>query len=144
MELVNGYREGGTGKGEADPAVGSRQWAEDFLWRVVSSIRAVEIDVRIDGAVTSPSIRVSSNVGDVVAENLRRELGQEVQRAERQVRREVDRLVRQQIVAARAKVATLETGIEAEIALRISEVTRLEADLQAELQKFARGRIRIP
>ncbi len=100
--------------------------------------------MRVEGAVTSPSIRVSSNVGDVVAENLRRELGQEVQRAEQQVRREVDRLVRQQVVAARAKVATLQTGIEADIALRLSEVTRLEADLQAELKKFARGRIRIP
>ncbi len=110
----------------------------------VSSIRAVEIDVRIQGAITSPSIRVSSNVGDVVAENLRRELGQEVQRAEQQVRREVDRLVRQQVAAARTKVASLQTGIEAEMALRLSEVTRLEADLQAELQKFARGRIRIP
>ena len=87
------------------------------------------------GTVTRPNLLASD--GDRI-------LWEEVQRAEQQARRQVDRLVRQQIVAARAKVATLQTGIEADITLRISEVTRLEADLQAELQKFARGRIRIP
>lgn len=109
---------------------------QDLLWRAVSSLNQVQIEVRLAGPVTGPSIGVSSNVGDALAQTLRRELGREIADAEQRVRAEVDRLVAQPIADARQRVRTLETGIRSEVDQRLAEVRQAEENLRAELERL--------
>ncbi len=134
--------DGGTGNGE-----GGRDWAEDFLWRTVSGIRNVEVAVRFSGAVTGPELSVRSNVGDVIALSLRRELGREIQRAELEVRNQVDALVGPGVTRARSSVAGLEAMLRDDIGVPLDALREARADLEQEIQRFTRrlpGGIRIP
>ncbi len=134
--------DGRTGNGE-----GGRDWAEDFLWRTVSGIRNVEVAVRFSGAVTGPELSVRSNVGDVIALSLRRELGREIQRAELEVRNQVDALVGPGVTRARSSVAGLEAMLRDDIGVPLDALREARADLEQEIQRFTRrlpGGIRIP
>ena len=129
------------------PSIGSEAWAGDFLWRTVSGIRNVEVAVRFSGAVTAPELSVRSNVGDVIALSLRRELGREIQRAELEVRNQVDALVGPGVTRARSSVAGLEAMLRDDIGVPLDALREARADLEQEIQRFTRrlpGGIRIP
>lgn len=122
-------------------------FAEDLLWRMVSSLREVEIEIGLGGTIARPSLAVRSNVGEALAQGLRRELGREMEEAERRVRAEVDRLVDQQVTAARTSVEAARTDVEARVATQLERVRALEAQLRQEVDRLTRavpGGIRIP
>ena len=127
--------------------LGSRQWAEDLLWRTVSGVRSVNVDVRIRGDLRRPALSVSSNIGQLVAQSLRQELGQEVQRIEAQIRARVDALVQSEVQRARETVTALQQRVTEQITPRVAEAIGLEARLDEEIRKLTRrlpAGIRIP
>lgn len=115
------------------PAIGSRAWANGLLWRAVSGLRNVEIDARITGRLTAPRMAITSNVGDVVSANLRREIGAEVARAEARVREEVDRIVQPRLAAARTRVTQVQSGVQARVNASQARLDAVQADLEARL-----------
>lgn len=117
--------------------IGTKAWADDLLWRTVAGIDNVEIDVRLSGTVTRPSLAVRSNVGETIAQSLRRELGREVERAEQQVRAKVDSLVQTEMARARAMAEAARAKAMDEIAPRVAEIAALEAQLDAEIRALA-------
>lgn len=132
---------------EPDPgaAVGSRAWAEGILWRTVSGLRSVEIEARLSGTIRAPGLAIRSNVGQVVAQALRRELGAQVAQAEQRVRAEVDRMVSRGAEDARQRVASLEDRIGSQMAVRRQEVADARAALEAEVRNLTRRLpVRIP
>ena len=127
--------------------VGSRQWAENLLWRTVSGVRSVDVDVRISGDLRRPALSVRSNIGRVVAQTLRQELGQEVQRIEAQLRARVDSLVQSEVQRASETATALQQRVTEQIRPRVAEVMELEAQLDEEVRKLMRrlpAGIRIP
>ena len=113
---------------------------EDALWRAVARIDSVEIEARFSGSVTAPSLAVRTNIADAVAGALKAQLGEEVRRAEQQVRAKVDALVDQKAREARAYA----DGIKAQAETRIAEErTKLEAQ-KAALEARLRDLVRIP
>jgi uncharacterized protein (TIGR03545 family) len=133
--------------GEPDPraAVGSRAWAEGVLWRAVSGLRSVEIEARLSGPIRAPGLAIGSNVGQVVAQALRRELGAQLARAEQRARAEVDRMVGRSMEDARQRAAALEARIGNQIAARRQEVAEARAALEAEVANLTRRLpVRIP
>ncbi len=131
--------ERGTGNGEQEQQ-GAAQvigaFAEDFLWNAVSSLDDVEISMSFSGSVTGPSLRIGSNVGQVVAASLRRELGERIQQAEQMVRARVDELVDRYVGEAEAKVAALDSEVAALVGLRFTEVTDVRAELERALRRI--------
>jgi uncharacterized protein (TIGR03545 family) len=126
-------------------SVGSTQWAHDLLWRTVSSLSAVEVEVRIGGRVSEPSLGVSSNVGREVAQALRREVGAEVARQEQRLRARVDQMVAQQVQDAQGKVADAQAQVEGAVAAKRAELEQVRAEMEAELKRLtSRVPIRIP
>jgi hypothetical protein len=86
-------------------------------------------------------------VGDVIALSLRRELGREIQRAELEVRNQVDALVGPGVTRARSSVAGLEAMLRDDIGVPLDALREARADLEQEIQRFTRrlpGGIRIP
>jgi len=130
-----------------DTRIGSRAWADDLLWRAVSGVSDVQIDVRLSGDIRHPDVHVASNVGDVIAQSLRRELGAEVQRAETEVRARVNALVEGEMTRAQTAVDSLRSKVTDQIAPQAARVTELEAQLEQEIRNLTRrlpGGVRIP
>lgn len=132
----------------ADSAsIGTRAWAEALLWQAVADVRDVSIDVRIAGDVRRPSLGISSNLGDVVAQSLRRAVGQQVERAEREVRAQVDALVAAEVARANAGVTALGAAVTERIGPQLAELVDLETLLEEEIRRLTRrlpGGITIP
>jgi hypothetical protein len=117
--------------------VGER--AQDFLWRAVSSLEDVEIEVRFSGSVRGPSLSIGSNVGRAVAQSLRQELGREIARAEQQVRAEIDRLVSNQVNEASGRVEALQTDLESRIGGQLGELTAVREELERAIRRLVPG-----
>jgi uncharacterized protein (TIGR03545 family) len=127
--------------------IGTRAWAEALLWQAVADIRDVSIDVRLAGDVRRPSLAISSNVGDVVAQSLRRAVGQQVERAEREVRAKVDALIATEVDRANAGVAALSATVTQRIGPQLAELVDVESLLQDQIRRLTRrlpGGITIP
>jgi len=138
-DSVGWSRLGDTTVAGPTPRIGTREWADALLWRSVSSLRDVRIEARMSGALTSPRLAVSSNVGEEVARGLRHEIGAEVGRAEARARAEVDRLVQQRAAEARARLGALESGVQARVTEARSRLEALQVELEQRVRDLGRG-----
>jgi uncharacterized protein (TIGR03545 family) len=130
--------EAATATGPA-PRIGTKAWADALLWRSVSSLRGVEIEASFSGPMRSPRVVVASNVGVEVARSLQREVGAEVARAEARARAEVDRLVQRPMSDARAKITSLESGVQARLSDGQQRLAAVQADLEQRVRDLGRG-----
>lgn len=111
---------------------------EDALWRAVSRIDSVEIEARFTGSVTRPQLAVRTNIADAVAGALKAQLGEEVRRAEQQVRARVDELVSAKVAEARAEAERIKTLAEQRIAEERAKLEAQKAALEARLRELVR------
>jgi uncharacterized protein (TIGR03545 family) len=111
---------------------------EDALWRAVSRIEAVEIEARFSGSVTKPELAVRTNIAEAVANALKDQLGEEVRRAEQQVRAKVDALVDEKAREARTKADQVKQQAETRIAEERSKLEAQKAALEARLKELVR------
>jgi len=118
---------------DPQPAIGSAAWAEGLLWRTVSGLERVRVDVQLGGTLADPTFGITSNVGDAIAGALQRELGREIERAEQRLRGEVDRLVNAQIGRARSTVGSLAEDVSRRIGIPLAELDEVEAELRREI-----------
>jgi uncharacterized protein (TIGR03545 family) len=128
----------------AGAPLGSQAWLDALVWGAVASLKNVEIEARIHGRLSSPSFDVSSNIGGAVSGALGKAVAAEVQRAETAVRAKVDSLVGQQVSAARAKLASLDTGPLKSLADDRSALDGVQSQLEQRLRTLTVGGIRLP
>jgi hypothetical protein len=110
----------------------------DIVWRTLSALGNVEVEVRVSGHIAGPRLAVRSNVASAISRSLRRELASEVAAAERQVRAEVERLVAQPIADATSGVRELEAAVQALVAQHRTMLEEVKAELEAKLRQFGR------
>lgn len=122
--------------GVTNPQVGTVAWGKDLLWRTLSGLRQVDVDMRLRGSVDRPSLSVSTNIGQAIVQSLRREVGAEIERAEQMVRSEVERLVEPRILEARARVDSLQTQVLDVVESRLREVNEVRGRLESELRNL--------
>lgn len=124
------------------PAAANARMAfvEDALWRAIGRIDSVEIIAEIGGTLRTPTLGVRTNVANAVGSALREQLGDEVRRAEQQVRARVDQLVDAKVAEARAAGDQARAQVTARID---AERARLETQKQA-LEARLRDLTRIP
>ena len=119
--------------------IGSEEWARDFLWRTVSGLGRLELTMGLSGTLESPDLVIESNLGSVVAESLRRELGAEIEAAEARLRQEVDSRVQPLVQDARGRVAALETQVVQRVETQRQEVEELRARLEQRIDDLVPG-----
>lgn len=113
---------------------------EDALWRAVSRIDSVEVEARFEGPIDRPRLGIRTNIAAAVGNALRDQLGDEVRRAEQQVRARVDALVDAKVAEARTKADEVKAEVEARVS---AERARLDAQKVA-LEAKLRDLVRIP
>ena len=116
------------------------QFVEDMLWRAMQRIDSVEIVASFGGTMKNPTLAVRTNVANAVGDALREQLGEEVRKAEAQVRARVSQLVDAEVAKARAKA----DEVKAQATQRVMEErAKLEAQKVA-LEARLRDLTRIP
>jgi uncharacterized protein (TIGR03545 family) len=121
------------------PSPGTREWALDLVWRTLTGVRQVEIDMGLRGSIANPSLTVSSNLGQALAESLQRELGAQIAEAEARVRAEVERHIQPVLEDARTRVEGIRTGIADRVAGERQEIDALRARLEQRVNELGRG-----
>ncbi|HET9947947.1 MAG TPA: TIGR03545 family protein [Longimicrobiales bacterium] len=125
--------------GGAAPAVGTAAWAEDLVWRTLAGIERVELAMGLEGDISSPSVSVESNLGQAVADALRRELGAQIEEAEARLREEVDARVQPLVQDARARVEAIQTGVAEQVGAQRQELEQLHAQLEQRIAELTSG-----
>jgi uncharacterized protein (TIGR03545 family) len=121
------------------PADKAKDLAQDLVWRTVAAIKDVDIDAQISGTLQNPSLTVRSNVGDAVANSLKKAVGEEVARAEQLVRSRVDSLVADGRRQVDEKVAVLQTQFQDRITQEREQLEQVKAELEAKVKEKASG-----
>lgn len=111
---------------------------EDAIWRALSRIDSVEIDARFSGALARPSLSIRTNVASAVAGALRDQLGDEIRRAEQQVRAKVDELVSERVAEVRAQADRVRTEATDRVAAERARLETQKAALEARLRDLVR------
>jgi uncharacterized protein (TIGR03545 family) len=122
----------------------SRNRLEDIVYRVVSGLTDIQIAASVQGTLSDPSVRVSSNLDRAIAARVRAVLGEEIARAETRVRAAVDSIVRERVEPVRAQVRTLQADAEQRIAEARTRLDEERARLEERLRALTGGAIRIP
>ncbi len=125
--------------GAPAPTVGTAEWARDLVWRTLTGIERVELGMGLQGSLENPSLTVTSNLGDAVAESLRRELGQQIADAEARLRQEVDSRIQPLVQDARGRVDAVRTEVGDRVAQERARVDELRARLEARVQELTAG-----
>lgn len=110
-----------------------------LVGRMLGGVQALQLDARLGGTISKPSLQISSNVGDALAGGLRSVLGQEVAKAEARVKAEVDRQTAQAVDQAQKLVAGVENDLARQIGAQSDQVAQVDALLQAQLKRYAGG-----
>lgn len=124
--------------GQPRAATPTLRLVEDALWRAVSRIDSVEIEAIFSGSVTRPQLAVRTNIAEAVADALRVQLGEEVQRAEQQVRARVDELVAAKVAEVRAEAEKIKTLVEERLAEERAKLDAQKAALEARLRDLVK------
>lgn len=111
---------------------------EDAVWRAMSRIDSVEIEATFSGAVTGPSLGIRTNVANAVSNALRDQLGEEVRRAEQQVRAKVDELVDARVAEARSQADVVKREAEGRVAAERARLDEQKKALEARLRELVR------
>jgi uncharacterized protein (TIGR03545 family) len=111
---------------------------ESLIWRVVSGLNDLDVTAEMTGPLRSPRFAVHSNVDAAIAERVRAVLGEEVAKAEEQVRAEVDRLVAAKIAEARAQVSGTTNDVTSRIGTAREQLEAAKADLEKRLTSLTR------
>lgn len=116
----------------------SMRVVEDALWRALSRLDSVEIDARFGGTLEKPTLSIRTNIANAVSGALREQLGDEVRRAEQQVRARVDALVGDKVTEARAYADGARSEVEQRIAAERARLQEQRTALEARLRDLVR------
>lgn len=129
----------GRQSGSVAGSQGVQAAVQDIVWKTLSGLSNVQIEARLSGPLASPHLAIGTNVASAVSQSLQRELGQQVAKAEAQVRQRVDSLVTPKVAQARAGVDSVRADVTQRIEEQRAKVQAARTELETRLKALAGG-----
>lgn len=114
------------------------RFVEDMVWRAMQRIDSVEIVAAFGGTIKDPTLAVRTNVATAVGTALREQLGEEVRKAEAQVRERVSALVDAEVAKARAKAEEVKVQATQRVVEERAKLAAQKQALEARLRELTR------
>lgn len=111
---------------------------EEALWNAMSRLDSIEIEARFSGDVAKPTLGIRTNLANAVGNALREQLGDEVRKAEEQVRAKVDALVQEKVAEARAEADKVKAEAVARVEAERARLDEQKKALEAKLRELVR------
>lgn len=127
------------GATEERPEIGTAAWARDLVWRTLTGVERVELEMGLTGSIDAPSISIRSNLGEAVAASLRRELGAQIAEAEARIRQEVESRIQPVVQDARDRVDGARSEVAEQVDARRREVEELRTRLEERIDELTAG-----
>ncbi len=115
----------------------SASLVESTIWRVLSGLRDLQVRAELSGTVTSPVLKVRSNLDDAIAARLKGLVGEELAKGEARARAAVDQLVNTQVAALQGKMDALQAGALQKLPLEKDQVDGVQKQLEVQLKRLA-------
>lgn len=122
-----------------DSAAGRQNDLEQIVWRVVSGLKQLDVNAQVSGTIRAPKLSVKSNLDDAIARRLKAVVGEEVAKAEALARAKVDSIVTDKVEPVKQRIAAVQADATKRVAEERARLDKVEADLQAELQRLTGG-----
>jgi hypothetical protein len=107
---------------------------EELAVRVISGLDDIEMSASVRGTLQDPTISVRSNLDRLLADRIRDVLGEEVARAERDARAQVERIVRERAAPIQAEAQRIRADAEQRIADARTRIDETRAELEGRLR----------
>ncbi len=120
---------------------------ERAVWRVLQGLTELSVRAELGGTIANPALRVSSNLDAAVAAQLRALVGEDVEKAERMARQEVDRFLAEPLARMQTRVGEFRVLARERLPLELKQLDEVERRLRAELKRLtgpAGGLINLP
>ncbi len=112
---------------------------EALLARVLDGVTDLDVQARLGGTISAPTLALSSNLGDVMAGRMRAIVGEEAVKAEAKLRAQVDAEAAPRIAAAKARVAELQAQVDERM-----KGAQAQIDAQKKMLQDRLAAIRLP
>ena len=112
---------------------------EELLARVLDGVTDLDVQARLGGTISAPTLALSSNLGDVMAGRMRAIVGEEAVKAEAKLRAQVDAAAAPRIAAAKARVAELQAQVDERV-----KTAQTQIDAQKKVLQDRLAAIRLP
>ena len=109
---------------------------EAFVWRTISALQSVEVDVVMKNSPAGYDLKVSSNVAGELSRGLQRQLGDEIRRAQDQVRSAINDWIRSYTDQARARAESIENQIDERVEELQVQLEEARAALEERLKNI--------
>ena len=107
---------------------------EELAVRVITGLQDIELSASVSGTLRAPSISVRSNLDRILADRVREVLGEEVGRAEREARAQVETIIRERVAPIQAEANRIRTDAEQRIAEAQTRIDETRAELEGRLR----------
>ena len=116
---------------------------ETLVTRVLTGIDNVDVTADIRGTTKAPALAVRSNLDRAVADNIKRVAGEEIAKAEANVRAQVDAVVQREAAALKARIDKAVADTREQVDQRVAEaqarLDKAKADLATRLKELGGG-----
>lgn len=109
---------------------------EAFVWRTISALQSVEIDVVMKSSPAGYDMKVISNVAGELSRGLQRQLGDEIRRAQDQVRSAINERIKSYTDQARARAESIENQIDERVEELQVQLEEARAALEERLKNI--------
>jgi uncharacterized protein (TIGR03545 family) len=109
---------------------------ENTIWRVVSGLKQLTVNAELGGTISAPTLKVSSNLDNAIANQLRAIAGEELAKGEAKAKAAVDKIVADKVGPLQAKVDSAKGRAAQQLGLDKKQLDDAQKQLEAQLKRY--------
>jgi len=109
---------------------------ENTIWRVVSGLNQLTVNAELGGTMSAPTLKVSSNLDNAIANQLRAIAGEELAKGEAKAKAAVDKIVADKVGPLQAKVDVFKGQAAEQLGLDQKQLDDAQKLLEAQLARY--------